>query len=50
MRNIRLPVSPSFQCRSILVDECGYFNSLTKPLKIIISGRNSKYGIIYKVY
>lgn len=49
MRNIRLPIAPHFQCRLIEVSECDYFNSLNKPIKIIFSGRNSKYGIIYKV-
>lgn len=49
MKNVRLPISPSFQCESINVEECGYFNSLTKPIKILISGRKTNYGIIFKV-
>lgn len=48
-RNLRLPISPGFQCRSISVEECGYFNSLTKPIKIIIRGRKNNYGVIFKV-
>ncbi|KAI1732417.1 phosphatidylinositol 3- and 4-kinase domain-containing protein [Ditylenchus destructor] len=49
MRNVRLPIAPAFQCRSIAVEECGYFNSLTKPIKIIVGGRKNDYGIIFKV-
>jgi phosphatidylinositol-4-phosphate 3-kinase len=30
-------------------DGCGYFNSLTKPMKIRIKGRKTDYGVIYKV-
>ena len=52
LANIRLPIYPSFQCSTILVDECSYFNSLTKPLKIMIAGRREdcpEFGFIYKV-
>uniref|UniRef100_A0A915D0S9 PI3K/PI4K catalytic domain-containing protein n=1 Tax=Ditylenchus dipsaci TaxID=166011 RepID=A0A915D0S9_9BILA len=49
MSNVRLPIAPAFQCKSIIVDDCGYFNSLTKPIKIIMRGKRTNYGVIFKV-
>jgi hypothetical protein len=49
MRNVRIPIAPSFLCKSISVMECSIFNSLTKPMKIIVKGKRNSYGIIYKV-
>uniref|UniRef100_A0A183CBF7 Phosphatidylinositol-4-phosphate 3-kinase n=1 Tax=Globodera pallida TaxID=36090 RepID=A0A183CBF7_GLOPA len=53
MRNVRIPIVPAFQCRSISVpDSCTgderLFNSLTKPIKLIINGKRGQFGIIYK--
>uniref|UniRef100_A0A914GS26 Phosphatidylinositol-4-phosphate 3-kinase n=1 Tax=Globodera rostochiensis TaxID=31243 RepID=A0A914GS26_GLORO len=48
MRNVRIPIVPAFQCRSISVPDCAIFNSLTKPIKLIINGKRGQFGIIYK--
>lgn len=48
MRNVRIPIAPSFRCKSIAVQECAIFNSLTKPIKIMVNGKRNTFGIIYK--
>ncbi|KAL3084827.1 hypothetical protein niasHT_031712 [Heterodera trifolii] len=48
MRNVRIPIAPAFQCRTIAVADCAIFNSLTKPIKLIINGKRGQFGIIYK--
>lgn len=46
---LRIPLNPAFQCKSIKVDSCTYFNSLTKPLKLVFEGEKVDYGVIFKV-
>ena len=46
---LRLPINPGFLCTSIKLEDCGIFNSLTRPLKLNLIGQRINYGVIYKI-
>uniref|UniRef100_A0AC34GT29 Phosphatidylinositol-4-phosphate 3-kinase n=1 Tax=Panagrolaimus sp. ES5 TaxID=591445 RepID=A0AC34GT29_9BILA len=45
---LRLPIHPGFFCTSINIENCGVFNSLTKPVRLDLVGLRTNFGIIYK--
>ncbi|CAD5221905.1 unnamed protein product [Bursaphelenchus xylophilus] len=45
---LRIPLNPAFRCLSINVENCGYFNSLTKPLRLVFKGETIDYSVIFK--
>uniref|UniRef100_A0AC34QE78 Phosphatidylinositol 3-kinase n=1 Tax=Panagrolaimus sp. JU765 TaxID=591449 RepID=A0AC34QE78_9BILA len=46
---LRVPINSGFLATTINVEECGVFNSLTKPLRLNLVGQQINYGVIYKV-
>ncbi|CAD5215934.1 unnamed protein product [Bursaphelenchus okinawaensis] len=45
---LRIPLNPAFRCLSINLENCGYFNSLTKPLRLAFKGETIDYSVIFK--
>lgn len=45
---LRIPLHPAFQCRQLAVEQCGYFSSLTRPLRLVFRGDLTDYSVIFK--